>query len=476
MATSLQLFELIKSLPKGQKSYFKKLHNHASKTKFMRLFDIGERHIKKNDLTGFSKEVSLFNQIDKDYLFEKILDALTHYVQQKDIKLIARNYLANAEVLMDKTFYEAAFSIINKGLAYCRTYQLDKALLELLDLELKIYFYIDAEKRRSLDEIEIEKSSLIDHLKNVHTARTIEINQLSLSQKSTLHPHKSFDQIMDHSIQQINQLISTPNSPPLSLVYLYNALTDIYNQKGNLNLCFEAMKKLLLVFDNNPHLIHHEPVKYTSAISNCSLIYSHLGDYENAELVLGKLDHFSSSSQRLQNSAVITGHSAKFTLYLKTKQYRKAFQLSQQLETKIDTLIQHVSFYFTAPLFFDAFNACFWSKEYKKSLKWLYMIINNTQFNLRKEYYEMASICEMIVHVELNNYKLIHSLSGSFLCRFDHNHESYRLAKIMHQHLEKAKGKESIDFQKLKQAILDESFQHIINYFDVISWIDIKIT
>src|ERR1051326_6571998 len=97
MTPSHHLFELIKSLNKGEKGYFKKysqLHTVGDKNNYLILFDAIEKQKKYDEekiLKALSKHSFIRHFSDlKNYLYTLILDSLESYYKNLDVNIKVR--------------------------------------------------------------------------------------------------------------------------------------------------------------------------------------------------------------------------------------------------------------------------------------------------------------------------------------------------------------------------------------------------
>ncbi|RUA33994.1 MAG: hypothetical protein DSY77_07435, partial [Bacteroidetes bacterium] len=116
--SSDHLFDLIKSLTKSEKRYFRLLsqQQNESKAKYMQLFDFLEQ--KENystDLEGitFIKASQISNM--KAHLMQKILQALRQFESAKNSEIHIREMIDYVQILYNRGLFRQAFDILKKA-------------------------------------------------------------------------------------------------------------------------------------------------------------------------------------------------------------------------------------------------------------------------------------------------------------------------------------------------------------------------
>lgn len=137
------LFELIKSLDKSEKGYFKKLSSRygekSSGNDYLKLFDLldklveyDEEKIKKAFNQG-TKKVNLSAQ--KNYLYEQIIRALRSYSSGKNPSYQIRERIQDIHNLIDRGLNEQAFELIIENQKRAEQIESYELLLQLKYLE-----------------------------------------------------------------------------------------------------------------------------------------------------------------------------------------------------------------------------------------------------------------------------------------------------------------------------------------------------
>ena len=126
MKTSDDIFQLIKSLTKQEKTYFKKFASAFTDeegSNYLKMFDeisyqavkeeaYNEEKIKKGNYSGkFLKNLSYH----KNYLYNMIMSSLVNYHKDNKEIIFIRNLLSQVEILTGKLLYEQALKVLARA-------------------------------------------------------------------------------------------------------------------------------------------------------------------------------------------------------------------------------------------------------------------------------------------------------------------------------------------------------------------------
>ena len=127
------LFQLIKSLTKAEKRYFK-LHATTQKAtedvKFIKLFDLIDKQKEYNESKILDKEQTIKNQQLsnlKAHLYKQILKSLRSFNSDEDIDLQTRELLDHSTILYNKCLYGQCVKMLERAKHTAEKY--DKNLL-----------------------------------------------------------------------------------------------------------------------------------------------------------------------------------------------------------------------------------------------------------------------------------------------------------------------------------------------------------
>lgn len=178
MSKKDHLFELIQSLDKSEKRYFKLAFSDQVKDKkYIKLFDVLER-------TEIYDEKKIKYQIKdaylekhyaetKYYLYQQILKVLKEYRTQHSIDNILLDKLQNIEILIQKALFDQAIKELTKAKKMAYEYERFEFVLLLITYQNKIIVStrLQGFNEARLDEFWVEKKSGIKNFIDTQTAR-----------------------------------------------------------------------------------------------------------------------------------------------------------------------------------------------------------------------------------------------------------------------------------------------------------------
>src|SRR5574337_840229 len=126
---SSDLFELIHSLSKGEKIFFKKyasMYLPNITNKYMQLFEAIEKQSEYNEkeIVRQNHDLAYGNQLSvtKNYLYNQVLDSIA--VQYDSIHAALRNQLHHVEFLFDKGLYNQSLKALKKAKNFAQEHEL----------------------------------------------------------------------------------------------------------------------------------------------------------------------------------------------------------------------------------------------------------------------------------------------------------------------------------------------------------------
>ena len=150
------LFQLIKSLSKSEKRFFKiysERHVIGERNNYVRLFDALDRQKKYNEqaiLKKFANEKFIRRlAVAKSYLYELILKSMNMYHAQNSIDAQIRELLGNVQFLYEKSLYSQADKLVNKAKKMVNDYEKWSFLVEIFRWEKKL---LDAQSYSQIAE------------------------------------------------------------------------------------------------------------------------------------------------------------------------------------------------------------------------------------------------------------------------------------------------------------------------------------
>ena len=142
MSASDELFQLVHSLSKNEKRYFRRFvsqYSDKGSNNYLRLFDAVQKQATYDQdklLRKFRNEdfVKHFSSV-KSYLFKLILRSMRAYRAEKNALIQIRELQTNAEILEEKGLFKQALKQIRKARKIGEDHELHLPLLDILQKE-----------------------------------------------------------------------------------------------------------------------------------------------------------------------------------------------------------------------------------------------------------------------------------------------------------------------------------------------------
>ncbi len=491
---SHKLFNLVKSLSGSEKRYFKLAakNNVGDKVnKYLVLFDAidsqkayNEEVLKELVYKNENIESRKYSEL-KSYLYEMILKSLQQFDEKSSVDYRLKGMLQSIRVLFKRSHYEECKEILQKAKKLAYKYESYVSILETLRWEKQIaYAQIDvAFLDRELSRIDEEEKVCLHHLRNLSDYKNIFFKMLIIIKKD--HLVRNEDQIKNlqsiiHNplLEDINQALSHQAQ------ILFYRIWGIYQHSTqDFKKYHEVCLKTIELMESKRYFLKEDVSEYIALLSNYTMSCGLLRYYNKVNECLEKFKSIRPNT--LDDEVKIHRHyyTHKFFLCIYTGEFEEGLkELENHLKEskKFDKqFFESNSFYFQ--YFYIAFGAGDFEHALESLNKWL-DLSNKIE---RQDLQSIARILNLITHYEMGNNLLLESLLRStyryqkkqeHIFKFEKKMVSFigQLIKLTSQP-EKRNAFTALkkDFVKLSNDPVEKI---MFQYFDVISWMESKIT
>ncbi len=493
---SKNLYELIKSMNKNEKRYFKvtsSFSEEADDKKVLLLFDEinkqddfdEDKILKKNPSLKASQLSNL-----KAYLHERILQSLRQFHLPKIMDIQIREQIDYAQLLFERRLYDQGKNCLKKAKKMAQLYNNLELQLEIVKLEKSVLTQTTEDGLSRVDDIITEVRNINSQINNLNEFSNLFIKLNSFySRIGYIRDEADYIQAKDYFYSSLPDFEEEKLSM-IEKIYLYRLYVGYYFFVQDFENGYLYSKKLEELFETSSSLIETNTEDYIKGLNNLLISQYKLFRYHEFEETNKKLQNVS-SIQSLQMNESMRIRLLKYYYtnainhYFMTGDFDKGIEFIMQnqgeeltlLMTKLDRHSQMVVNYKVACLYFGAGN-------YHQSIRWLNKIINVTGIDFREDLHCFARILNLVCHYELGNFDVIKYYIIStyrFLWKKDDLHffQKYILSflKTLNTNLS---NKDLIErFQKLKMQLVplvNSAFEkRAFIYFDIISWLESKI-
>jgi hypothetical protein len=494
MKPSTELFDLIKSLSKSEKRFFKLNSTLQSGEKnYLKIFDYIEG-LEEYDEVKLKKtfENERFIQhlpSEKNHLYKLILKSLRLFYSDQSIGSILSQEIKNIELLYNKALYTECEKFIIRAKKIAISYEKFYYWHELLAWEKKLieYAYEEGELHRTLDDVVAEEEDVIAKLRNLaeYQALYSRINNLFRSEGFTRNEEekKLVETIANHHlISGKNTAISTRAT---TMCYYIKGLCSATNRDYTSSYLF--FNKVRAILDKSNLLKDDLGKRYILTLSHLSHCYLDSGDFGNVFSTIQQMRSlsgkkgFESTDIKLQIFGVssILELIALNTLGKFDASIKKIIEIENSIEIASEKLSKEQKI----SLYYEFAYTYFGLGDYKKSLLYLNTVLNDNEQLLRQDIYTYTRILNLIVHFELENFEYLAYVIKStnrFINKSKRNYsiENYVLKQL--KTLSKTKRENHYSIFKTMKNDLNKLLENpqekvVLEFFDILAWIEAKL-
>jgi hypothetical protein len=422
------LHELISSLTKSEKRYFKLLssrHTIGEENNYILLFDFIDKQdtYDENELKEHFKGESFLNKlsITKKRLYDHILNALDNFHSQSNIEAQIFKMIHSAEILSQKSLYAHAKKTLISAEKQAEKHELTNILIHIrtkYKALLEKNNYIDIQEKQ-LSEILFQDEYLQDKSRDESTLWNI---KSQLFQHMAHHGIARTDQEKSEYIFIFNKLDKLPiiEDPSSESIYLRNHIKSaFYFSTQDLANSFEALKENLHLFKTRDKLIKAHPDRYLSILTNLVYTAEQLSQLEKAGEYFTELkqleESFASTNQDLDLQIKLFSAVSSIELSIMTQKgnYLESRQIVNKIESGIDTFNGSIPSIRKAYLWFKIATIQLANQEPQLAIKTLRKILNDSELDKKEDIVSFAHLLELFIYIELGDLEYLSHASRS---------------------------------------------------------------
>ncbi len=489
MRISTDLFDLIKSLSKSEKRYFKvfaSMQVKGEQNNYVKLFDAidaqneyqEDKLLKKFKGEKFVKQFS----VAKNYLYSLVLKSLKAYHSGKSIDSQLSDYLEQIRLLYDKGLYDQCYKIIIRALKLAREHEMHLPIVQLLAWE---------------DEVEHARGNVKQISKFIETGFDDAQNMLRLysnyleyrkacvqmftviKTKSTFRGEKELDEIKD--------MLESPYLKDEELaesIYakhqMFFALSKYYRVMGENETSYLYRKKHYELFKSNPVLIREKQKSFLFVLNNLCAMQFLLEKYEEVEDTIEQIDLIQPRTDRSNVLKVRVVYSCRMSLFFATGRFEEAYHFIDEMKEGLKKYNVQMAVYDKMVFTYYMFYACYGLGKLKEALRYLNQLMNEFDISIMEDVHCIVRVTNLLVHYELGNWEILDNLVKSasrFLKKKDNyfHFESVMLKFFGKKATEINSRQEEVEAFKILRYELGEIDNHLIYFFDFNTWLVSKI-
>ena len=490
MTASDDLFQLIRSLTKNEKGYFKKhssFHSIGGHNKYLLLFDAIEKQKAYDEQAirkKFSKEKFIRQlHVAKNYLYNLILSSLEQYRNDVDSQL--KSYLSQAAFLFDKQLYDQCRKLVQKARELAEKYEKYPELYMLMDFEFKLLFprsYAGVTEEYIAGFFK-QKNAVLDKLKN--SDEFVRISSLLDSKLMQQGPPRTKKELTIYEDVMKDAILDTAdNAISFKAKYYYYSIFSVYAALTNdAEANYLNTGKAVLLQENNPHRIAENPSHYMRILVNHSISQLKIGKIKDVLNTIRKLKEIPARSESLKKRIAFVAVTLELDMYAASGDFQKGAKLIEQVRQK--DLFKGINKFEMSIIYHHATNMNFGYGNYQRALNYLHKILDEKNTDVRGDLYCYAKLLMIIIYFEMGKESLLESAIRSTYRYLYKRDKLYKAENYILRFIRKLPvintSKELIGaFKELKgkfeEFSRDPYESNALRYFDYIDWLESKIS
>lgn len=483
------VFDLIKSLTRGEKRNFRMLTQITSGSKkYLKLFDCMDSldsYDESKILKKFRSDSSFEKQLayNKNYLYNAILNSLAYF--HKGANSEVSSLTLQVEILMQKNLYDQARKLLRKVKERVKSQEKFEDLLKLFRFEVEILRLTENYKilHESLRQVEFEEKVTLEKISNLLKMRHLSVRAEVLM--ATIGMARRED-----DLEIINEILASPEmedekqalSNRAKILYQV-VMRRVYHFKDDHASAFPHIKRALELYEANPILIEDDRIGYLKMLG--SLVHTSFLLFGLDEAVKG-LDKVMAFKPATPQENVF--RFSRIYLYLLAMHSDQGVRASEEFMVDFHEELERLSSvippktelyaYYMLTMYFHVHG------DISKALKANNEFLNKPRASMSIPIQGAARIYNLVLHFELGNYDLIEynlKSTSRFIYKIGRMFKYERRILRFFNRVINVKTQDEIRFEleQLKSdlmVIFEDPYERKARIlFKVIEWIDSKL-
>lgn len=494
---SNHLFELIKSLTKSEKRYFKLFssrHTIGEENGYLKLFDfIDQMDSYQEDLIYMHfKGQALLNKfsITKARLYSNILRGLDSFYASTSLDAQLYRSMHSADILYDKGLYKQCEKILISAEKQAVKNERFTLLLEIKQkqkrlIEKDLYTDIaaaDIEKMFADEQGLIDEINTFNELWNVKSLlfQEINLNGNVRTEEATLRLKLLIDRVASIDISHYSSHVK----------HMFHHIHSAYYFSVNDLVCsYHHLQANVKLLDDEKDIFKNEPNLHFSLLTNSIYVATRLKKYEDGQHYLIRLKDLASEGKQ-QNTLDLdikyfsSSVSLELFLLIEKGDFVKAEELVPYIIEAYRLYGDNINSLRKAYIDFKVSIVYLSLGEYTKALHWINKVLNESKIDQKQDIFCFAQLINLILHFELKNDRFLPYAINSTKRYLKNRNRIYAFEEVFLKLISKmAKSDGFFDLEEklipieksLIQLKEDPQEQVVFDYFDFLTWVQSKL-
>ncbi|MCD8253891.1 MAG: hypothetical protein LUD40_18715 [Phocaeicola dorei] len=493
MNKAISLLALIKSLSKAEKRYLKLYSNLQNGEKgYLILFELLENNTSIDDIYKqfcIKQKGKSFDMAVK-HLYKVVLNCLVHLNKQQDIQTQIFDYISKAGILFERELLNEALSELEKAEKLAIHYENDSLILLIRRTELKylsMYDFTGMSEKQVVDkQMKINEIMRYTRSANLHT-QLYDILKYRFTYKGRIRSDKQKENLNDLVLSELN-LIASSSYKGFETEKLHLLFQSTYFlNSGNYKAAIRLYQDLILLFDENKHMILNPPLYYLNAILGVLDSLQSVGLYKEMPFFISRLKEMEKGDYSAEFRLTVQVYIYLYEFYslFNTGNFKSAQELQQQNEEPIFKKISLLELNLQLQLYLSLVILHIGLKDLKEARKNMKKILSSGKSLYIFPTYRIARLVNLILQAELGNYDYFENEIKSIKRSSSFETKQYITEKLLFKFIQSyplPKSKQYRNklwsyYQQNIQKIEEDKYERpLLKTFDFCAWIKSKLT
>lgn len=492
-ATLAELYDLIKSLSKSEKRFFKlTVSSEDNATAISKIFDELEKapEFDETKLLKASKQKhKTLNQSEIIQLtYNLILKSQRTFYAESISGYKIKDEISNLRNLFDKAQYKQCRKMLNKLKEEAYTEESFSFILEIISIEKQL---LDIENKfgnisKSLDDLIKEEQVLIDKSKNIgEYAQSFSTLNYLVRQNMVAKTSKEFetyDKLLNSALFKNTDKCYSKKAE----VLYHHTRALCYSKKRDNSMRQSEFKSMVSLMDKNPFLINEYPKRYLSGINNILSVEIEQAHYATAEKLIDEFiklkSHPAFNTTDLQLKIFTSTTNAQLLIYTDGGRTDKALPVVKHINEQIELYKDKINKEELLIFYYNFTSLYIYSQKYTEASKYLNLLLNANDTQLRQDLQCFSRLQNIILHFELQKIPELKYLLKTTQDFYKNQKYQFKIEKLvmeMFEELADSKDPNPIWERSHKQIkdLLQDPYEKIANYyFDFLAYTESKVS
>lgn len=491
------LFDLISSMSKSEKRYFKLMssrHTIGEENNYVRIFDHLDKQAEYSEEVLFKKfkGEAFLNRfsITKKRLYDHVLSALDSFHSSNSIEAQIHKMLHSADILFERSLYDQSRRILRSAEKLALKHEKSALMIEISTKQKRIletggYLNVSGP---DLVEMSDNEDVFIDQMREYNRIWSVKSQLFTqLAKKGVARSEEESKNYTELCSPLLNNF--EPKNITTEGKYLYShTLSAYYYAIADLEKSLEYLKLNLELFNETPRELAIEPNKQVSVLTNAIYISDKIGEYRTAIVYLNQLKslaHNTESNEDLEIKLFSSVSSIELSMNLRKGAFKEASKIATDIEPKLLGFGDKITSTRRAFLKFKIAVAYIGVGEFNTALKWVNKILNDSELDKTEDIIGFTQLLDLLIHIELSHDKLLPYSLKSTQRFFKTRNRMYSFEKVFLQFIGRlVKSKDHFEMEKEWEGLYndlaaitnDDVFESVaLDYFDFQSWAESKL-